>query len=138
MSSRLRVVIDTNVLLVSSYSKHHWLFKLMIGKRIEVCITTEILSEYEEVLGKHLSEETSKSVIKLLLELDNVNQTNIYYKYDLIKANADDNKFVDCYLAANCDYLTTNHKHFNILKQLDFPIINFLKLEEFKEIANRN
>ena len=138
MSSKLKVVIDTNVLLVSisSFSKYHWLFRLITEKKIELCITNEILFEYEEIIEKHLNEETAKSVTKLLLELDNVYQTNIYFKYNLIKADLDDNKFVDCFLAANCDYIITNDKHFNILKSIDFPKIACLNLEAFNEMIN--
>jgi len=33
----------------------------------------------------------------------------------------DDNKFVDCAIAANAGYLITHDKDFNILKQTDFP-----------------
>ena len=46
----------------------------------------------------------------------------------------DDNKFVDCAIAANADYLITQDKDFNILKQIDFPKINIVRLDEFKEI----
>lgn len=46
----------------------------------------------------------------------------------------DRNKFVDCYVAANADYLVGNDRHFNILNSLDFPKINLLKYEEFEEM----
>lgn len=30
----------------------------------------------------------------------------------------DDNKFIDCYVAAYADYLVTNDNHFNVLQQI--------------------
>jgi len=46
----------------------------------------------------------------------------------------DDNKFVDCAIAANADYFIAHDKDFNILKQTDFPKINVVNLNEFKAI----
>ncbi|WP_170827360.1 PIN domain-containing protein [Arcticibacter eurypsychrophilus] len=46
----------------------------------------------------------------------------------------DDNKFVDLIIAGNADYLVTNDKHFNELKNIDFPKLNIVSLDEFKWI----
>jgi uncharacterized protein len=50
---------------------------------------------------------------------------------NLISADPDDNKFVDCAFAANAHYIVTNDKHFNILKLIPFPKIALLKIQEF-------
>jgi uncharacterized protein len=42
-------------------------------------------------------------------------------------------KFVDCAIAANADWLITNDKHFNILKDIDFPVVNIIRLEDFEQ-----
>lgn len=42
-----------------------------------------------------------------------------------------DNKFVDCAIASNADYLVTNDKHFDILKKVDFPKVNTIKIDKF-------
>lgn len=54
-----------------------------------------------------------------------------YYKWKLIEADSDDNKFVDCGLAANAKYIVTNDKHFNILKTLAFPKVNIIGIDKF-------
>lgn len=46
----------------------------------------------------------------------------------------DDNKFADCAIAANADYLVTNDKHFNVLKSVAFPKIQIIKIDGFMEI----
>ena len=128
------VVIDTNVLLVSvsSFSKYHWIYRLIIEKEIEIFITNEIISEYFEIISKKYDLKTAKSVIRTLLELDNVNQIQVYFNFNLIKNDPDDNKFVDCAISSNVDYLLTNDRDFNILKKTAFPKINIVNIDEFK------
>lgn len=43
----------------------------------------------------------------------------------------DDDKFVDCAFAANATYIVSNDKHYDVLKEIDFPKILVLKLQEF-------
>jgi len=57
----------------------------------------------------------------------------VYFHWRLLK-DEDDNKFVDCAIAANADYFIAHDKDFNILKQTDFPKINVVDLNEFKAI----
>jgi predicted nucleic acid-binding protein len=46
----------------------------------------------------------------------------------------DDNKFVDCAIAGNADYLVSNDKHFNCLKNIEFPKLNLLNIDEFMDL----
>lgn len=82
-----------------------------------------------------MSPEISDNLIALLVNLKNTRMINIHYKWNLIEADKDDNKFSDCYLAANADYLVTNDKHFDVLKNKSFPLINILNAEEFKKFC---
>ncbi len=132
--TKKRVVVDTNVLLVSisSFSKYHWIYQLIIRKEIEVFITNEILTEYFEIISKKFDLKTAKSVIRALIELDNVNRIQIYFNFNLIKNDPDDNKFVDCAISSNADFLLTNDRDFNILKKTAFPKVNVINIEEFR------
>lgn len=56
---------------------------------------------------------------------------NVYYHFRLIEADADDNKFVDCAVAANAEYIVTNDAHFDILKQIDWPKLTVIAIKEF-------
>ncbi len=134
----LNIVLDTNVLLVSisEFSKYHWLFQYLIDKQFNLYLTNEILTEYEEIIGKKLNIEAANSVIRALMELENVFPTSIYFKFNLIFEDPDDNKFIDCAIASNCDFIVTNDKHFNVLKGIDFPKIAIVNLEEFKTIID--
>ncbi len=133
------VVIDTNVLLVSvsTRSKYHWLYQLILNEKIKVAYTNEILVEYEEQLTSHWNSNVATVVIRSLTELPTALLTTIYYNLRLIVKDEDDNKFVDCAFAANADFIITNDNHFNILKTIDFPSIPTLRIDEFKQLLEQ-
>ncbi len=130
------VVIDTNVLLVSisDRSKHHWLYKAVIDKKIQIAFTNDILAEYEEQISAHWHPEVAANVIRSIIELSTSKPTIIYFHLNLIENDPDDNKFVDCAFAANADFIVTNDSDFNVLKQVSFPAIKVVNIEEFKAI----
>lgn len=132
------VVIDTNVLLVSisAKSKFHWLYQLIISDKIKMAVSNEIVEEYFEIIARKYNLDIAKSVIRTILELENVYFQTIFFNFHLIKNDVDDNKFVDCAVASNVDYLITNDKHFNVLKDIAFPKVNIKTIEEFKVIYN--
>jgi len=133
------VVIDTNVLLVSvsSRSKYHWLYQLILNEQVQIAYTNEILAEYEEQLASHWHPDVAIAVTRSLTELPNALSTTIYYNLRLIDKDEDDNKFVDCAFAANADFIVTNDSHFNVLKTIDFPSIPTLRIDEFKQLLER-
>ena len=140
LPNKLDLVIDTNVLLVSipDRSAHHWFYLALLKKQFNAFIITEILSEYEEVIGERLSPQVASSVIGTLIELGNVQPTTTYYKYQLIQADPDDDKFVNCAISANAHYIVTHDRHFDVLKTINFPKINIATLAEIKKLLNFN
>ena len=139
MKPNLRFVIDTNVLLVSisSKSQYHWIFQGLINHKFEIAITNEILSEYEEIISDKYSTTVSHNVIRTLLLLPNVVQSNVYYNWNLIQNDKDDDKFVDCAVASNADAIITHDKHFNILETIPFPPIKIMNISELKVFLNK-
>ena len=139
MKTNRRFVIDTNVLLVSisSKSQYHWIFQGLIHQEFEIAITTDILSEYEEIISDKYSITVAKNIIRTLLLLPNVIQANVYYNWNLIQNDRDDDKFADCAIASNADAIITHDKHFNILKNIPFPPIKIMDVSEFKDILKK-
>ena len=39
--------------------------------------------------------------------------------------------FVDCAIAGQAEFLVSNDKHFAALKDVDFPAVNIIRLQEF-------
>ena len=132
----MKIVLDTNCLLVvlPQRSPYRCIWDAFRQRKINLCYSTEILQEYEEVLGRFYSPETITITMELLLNSPNVYQIVPYYKWNLISIDPDDNKFVDGALNAGADYIVTNDKHFNILKIINFPPIKVIDIEGFKKI----
>ena len=129
-----KVVIDTNVLLVSisSKSKLHWIFKSLLEKKYILCVTTDILDEYAEIIGQHMGQRASEEVLHAIENMSNVEYITRYFRFQLLK-DVDDDKFVDCAIAANASYIVSHDKDFNILKSVDFPKIRVIDTVVFKE-----
>lgn len=51
--SKLDIVIDTNVLLVSisGKSKYHWIYKALLSGKFNLLLSNDILNEYEEIIS---------------------------------------------------------------------------------------
>lgn len=73
----------------------------------------------------------AKNVIDLLLKSKNVDYITPHFKFGLITADHDDDKFVDCAFAANATFIVSDDKHFDVLKDIPFPKLLVLKLKEF-------
>jgi putative PIN family toxin of toxin-antitoxin system len=138
MRDKLKVVLDTNVLLVSisSKSKYHWLFQKLLQQEFEIAITNEILTEYEEIISKKYSVAAAQNTIRTLLLLPNVAKSDVYYHWALIRDDPDDDKFVDCAIAANANCIVTNDRHFDVLKQIEFPSINVVNINQFHSLLS--
>lgn len=136
MNTNMRIVLDTNLLLVSvsAKSKSHWLYDAFIKGKFELAITTEILVEYEEQFSNHWNEQAAEDITTSLLELPNTFTCIVYYHLNLITADPDDNKFEDCAFASNSTYLVSEDAHFTVLKKVAFPQIQVLSLKAFKQI----
>ena len=130
----MRIVLDTNVLLVSFSSKSafRWVFDAFLNEEITLCVTTDILAEYEEIIGKHMGPKIANTVLQIIENAPNIELITRFFKWNLITDDPDDNKFVDCAIAANAKYLVSNDKHFRALKNIDFPKVILLTVEEFK------
>ncbi|MCI6429069.1 MAG: putative toxin-antitoxin system toxin component, PIN family [Rikenellaceae bacterium] len=129
------VVIDTNCLLqiISKKSPYRPIWDAFLTDRYDLCVSNEILDEYQEILGQQITPTIAENLVLLILNKSNVRLIEPHFRMELIKADPDDNKFVDCAFAAGADYLVTEDNHFNILKKTAFPKLNLVTLDEFME-----
>jgi putative PIN family toxin of toxin-antitoxin system len=132
----VRVVIDTNILLVSlkRSSENRPIFQGLLDSKYYLVITNEILSEYLEIISKKTNREIANNLGDLLTRLTNIEKIETYYNWLLITEDPDDNKFVDAAVAGNTDYIVTNDRHFKVLKDIEFPSVNICSSKEFLEI----
>jgi len=132
----MRVVLDTNIILssFSRYSPYRIVFDDFEAGKYELSVLTEILLEYEEKLTEIFSSEVSGLTVGGLMLKKNIIRTEIYYRWNLLITDADDNKFVDCALNSNSNYLVTNDRDYRILSKVDFPPVKVINIDKFISI----
>ncbi len=133
----MKIVLDTNclvnVIMPGSYNNDIW--QAFRASKYVLCVTNEILLEYHEILAKRYNSLIANTVLKELMETPNVERVNPTYRFNLIKADPDDNKFVDCAVIAGATYIVSNDRHFRELQQYDFPKVDVRTLTEFLDIV---
>lgn len=127
------VVIDTNCLLqiIARKSPYRPIWDAFLEGRYELCVSNEILDEYQEILGQQITPTVAENIVLLILNQENVRLVDPYFRMSLITADPDDNKFVDCAFAAGADYLVSEDSHFDVLRKTPFPKLNLVTLDEF-------
>ncbi len=108
-----RIVLDTNCLIqcIPEYSRYHPVWESFVSGVNTLCVSNEILEEYLEILQRLTSIEVADYVVKSITNSPFVEFITPYYHFDLIKADPDDNKFVDCAIAAVARCIVTNDHH---------------------------
>ena len=136
----MKVVLDTNVLWVSisRRSASHFIFKALLEGRITLCVTTDILEEYEEIIGEMLGGAAAEAVMATVENLQNTVLATRYYRWLAIVNDPDDDKFVDCAVAANAVCIVTEDRHFNVLRTRTFPTVTVLTIEQFRLLLDQN
>jgi putative PIN family toxin of toxin-antitoxin system len=127
------IVLDTNCLLqaLPSKSPYHKVWKEVIDGKISLCVNTDILEEYEEILSQKATPEIAHNVVEAIANLTRTTFQDTYVHFELLPADSDDNKFVDCAVASDAEYIVTNDKHFNPLKEIEWPKVAIIKIAEF-------
>jgi len=135
----MKIVLDTNVLLISIAKKspHRPIFDAIIEGKIRLVLTNEILSEYAEILEQRTNEIVAVNITEFLSKSNYVDKIEVYYKWNLIEQDADDNKFVDAAIAGNANFIVTNDKHFNILETIDFPKVEIITSSAFLDLVQK-
>ena len=133
----MTVVIDCNILVIclTSRSPHHNIYKALIAGKFNLAVTTEILLEYQEIIEAKYGIATANAFIALINELPNVRFITTYYHWQLINVDPDDNKYCDCSVAGNADYIITEDGHFDVLKTITFPSLQTLSINDFAALV---
>jgi putative PIN family toxin of toxin-antitoxin system len=134
-----RVVIDTNCLLqiLGAKSKYHFLFESFLQFGYVLCISNEVLLEYEEILRMKASPLAADLFMKVIARSRNVIRKDPYFKWNIITNDFDDNKFVDCAFACRANYIVTNDNHFQEAANSPFPVFNVINLDDFSELMKQ-
>lgn len=130
-----KIVLDTNCLLasISSKSENYRIWKGFQQGRFVLCVSNEILEEYEEIIAEKANAIVAGNIINAIVESEFVEFIDPQFRFELITSDKDDNKFVDCAIAANATYIVSEDKHLDVLKEISFPKLLVVRLKEFLE-----
>ena len=122
----MTVCLDTNVFLQIFGRKqpHHQILRSLLEGRLTLAVSNEILLEYQEVTVK-LSGVERWGEVEALLDLlgqlhGNIQQVEPQFRFTVITADPDDNKFCDCAIVAEADFVVTDDAHFAALQSAGY------------------
>ena len=127
-----RLVLDTNSLIqcISRRSKYHDLWLSFFDGRNVLCVTTEILFEYVEILGRYTSAKFAELALDVIANNPDTLFVTPYYNFRVIVADPDDDKFVDCAVASNAKFIVTEDAHYDALRYCVFPKVEVIGLDD--------
>ena len=114
----MTVCLDTNVLNQMFGTKARWtpLRDAFFLGRLEWAVSTSILMEYEEIVTNRMGTLRWRQVAAFVDFLDEIRGTvrrvEPSFQFQVITHDADDNKFTDCAIAGQADFVITEDRHF--------------------------
>lgn len=129
------IVIDTNCLvqMISLHSPYRPAWDAFRQGRYVLCVSNEIITEYTEVLTQLTTPYIAENIVHAILKSPFCQRYDPQFRFGLIKQDPDDNKFVDCAIIANAEYIVSEDSHFSVLQSIPFPRVRVIRLEEFLE-----
>lgn len=133
----MKLVIDTNLFVSGIFwgGNPYKLLKYWINDKFELIVTTEILDEYYRVINeisykdKQLANEWLIFISKNIKIIKNVINLRIC-------RDEHDNKFINCAISGNADYLITGDK--DLLDLAEVNNIRIMKVKHFLDIIVQN
>jgi predicted nucleic acid-binding protein len=116
---------------ISAQNRYYQVWQAFLDGKYTLCLTNSIIEEYSEVMDRNISPLISDMILTVILNRKNVLKLDPSFEFNLIKADPDDNKFVDCAIVGNAKYIVTQDHHFNVLKQIDFPKVDVITIQQF-------
>ena len=113
--------IDTNVLpgMFGRAAPLLPLRRALLAGRLDWALSTEIMLEYEEIVAREMGAAAVKKVFRFIEIADQtrgvIRHVSPSFRFQLITADPDDDKFADCAIAADADWIITGDHHFHVL-----------------------
>lgn len=127
-----KIVLDTNVFVsaIGWKGASREIFKDCIEGNLELFISTEIFDEIKRVLNYpkfKFSQDEIDEFLDQILEAGNLVETKV--KVEIIKDDPSDNKFLECALTVDADYIISRDPH--ILRIKEFEGIKIISPEDY-------
>ncbi|WP_254245083.1 putative toxin-antitoxin system toxin component, PIN family [Hymenobacter sp. BRD67] len=110
-------------------------FDALLDKRFTLCVTTEILLEYGEIIARQMGDQYFYDTMMTLENLANLERVTPRFRFNLLH-DPDDNKFVDCAIAANAVCIVSHDRDFLPLRAIEFPKVAVVDTEVFRGLLS--
>lgn len=130
----MKVVIDTNIFVSSFFGgKPREIIELWKNRHIILCLSNEIIEEYIEVLQRIglQNEKELNELLALFAKSYNCIFTSKTPSIKIIETDPDDNKFIECAVALNAQYIITGDN--DILEIKNYMGIKVVTPHQFLE-----
>ena len=112
------VVVDTNVML-SAFARQSPLaplFRALASGKVRLAVTAAIVLECEKIAVRRGGAAFAAKVMHWLslvsASWDSVTLAQPSFQFRVVAGDPDDNKFADCAITVEADFLITNDSHF--------------------------
>ena len=132
----MKIVVDTNVLISGIFfgGKPEEVLKLCFRNNITAYVTDEIVKEYRRVV-QEMQKRTRREIPQSALEGFILKTENVASKERIeVCRDPDDNKFIECAVAANALYIVSGDKDLLDLKK--YRDVKILTAAEFLELKS--
>jgi putative PIN family toxin of toxin-antitoxin system len=133
----IKIVIDTNIYISAVFwgGKPREIVDLGRDEKILIFTSSEIENEIVEKLRTkfRLDEDEIKNI---LLDFSTFTiPTEVSVNVDAVSEDSEDNKFIECALTCNADFIVSGDRH--LLKIKEYAGIKVLRASEFLSIISR-
>jgi len=136
----MKVVLDTNCFIscIGKLSPYRNVFDSFLSGKFILCFSTEILLEYEEIFLIKWGTDVTENLLARMVRATNIQYTSIFFNFNIVKKDIDDNKFADTYVAANADYIVSNDSSLLALNECEFPPFRVVNLQDFSRMLREH
>lgn len=132
----IRIVADTNVLISATFwnGDSNRIIEKVEKKELELLMSKEILEEFSNVLGyKEIQKKIKDKNLEMKRSIEKIISMSVFVepqeRFKIIRDDPDDDKFLDCAVAGNAEFIVSQNKH--LLKLKEFRGISIVKPDEF-------
>jgi len=141
IDQRPRVALDTNTLLqaIPTKSRFRPIIEAFEQNRFVLILSNEILLEYEDVLKKLGGARAWPAFQDLLAALPNNSVlVSPSYRWQAIRRDSDDDKFVDAAVAGDAEWIVTEDSDFDDLAADTRLLVRSLDPRDFIDLLRRH
>ena len=134
-----KVVIDTNIFVSSFFCGiPRQIINYWKTNQLALCLSQPIIEEYILVLNRLGLKNRSEmdDLIKLFSQGFNSHFTSKTPSLNIVKDDADDNKFIECAVALDCKVIISGDKHLkDIKKYIDICIYSPREFIDLRQVG---